>query len=217
MDLTVFGATGGTGGQLVRQALDRGHTVTAVVRDPARLDAGITGHSARTALRVVAVPDVTDAEALRGAITGRDAVLSGIGPSNHKSAGIATAATRSIVRAMDAEQVRRIVVISAAPVGPAAPDDSLLMRTVAIPGIRRVLRDVYADLAAMEQELQRSGLDWTSVRPPQLTDKPLTGHYRLAIGAPLAGRSIPRADLAHAMLSLLDDPASVKQTVGVAS
>ena len=217
MDLTVFGATGGTGGQLVRQALDRGHTVTAVVRDPARLDAAITGHSARTALRVVAVPDVTDAEALRGAIAGRDAVLSGIGPSNRKSAGIAAAATRSIARAMDAEQVRRIVVISAAPVGPSAPDDSLLMRTVAMPGIRRVLREVYADLAAMEQELQRSGLDWTSVRPPQLTDKPLTGHYRLAIGAPLAGRSIPRADLAHAMLSLLDDPASVKQTVGVAS
>ncbi|MET9253275.1 NAD(P)H-binding protein [Streptomyces sp. NPDC003717] len=209
MNLTVFGATGGIGRRLVRQALDAGHRVTAVVRDPARLE--VTGD----ALEVVRA-DLTDPEPLRAAVAGRDAVLSGLGARARKDAGVASRLTRSVLGAMEAEGVRRLLVVSAAPVGPAAEGEGALDR-VMLRVVSAVLRDVYADLRAMEAELARSSTDWTSVRPPRLQDKPLTGRYRTVVGGfPRAGRFIARADVAHAMLSMIDDGATVKQGVGVA-
>ncbi|MFF9155960.1 NAD(P)-dependent oxidoreductase [Streptomyces sp. NPDC014846] len=209
MNLTVFGATGGIGREIVRQALDAGHRVTAVVRDPARL--GVTGD----ALEVFRA-DLSDPDRLRTAVAGRDAVLSGLGPRTRKDAGVTTRLTRNVLRAMEAEGVRRLLVVSAAPVGPAPQDDGVLDRGVRSL-VSAVLKDVYADLRAMEAELARSDTDWTSVRPPRLQDKPLTGHYRTVVGgSPRAGRFIARADVAHAMLSMIDDKGTVGQGVGVA-
>lgn len=209
MRLTVFGATGGIGQEIVKQALASGHEVTAVVRDPARF--AVTG----AGLDVVKA-DLTDPESLRGAVAGRHAVLSGLGARKRSDAGITTRLTRSVLAAMESEGTRRLIVVSAAPVGPEAPGDGLLdrgMRSM----ISAILKDVYTDLRAMEAELAASATDWTSVRPPKLTDKPLTGTYRRVVGGnPKAGRTIARADVAHAMLACVDDPATVKQGVGVA-
>ncbi|MFD3481662.1 NAD(P)-dependent oxidoreductase [Streptomyces sp. NPDC058665] len=210
MRLTVFGATGGVGREIVRQALAAGHRVTAVVRDPARLE--VTGDR----LDVVTAASFDDPESLRAAVAGRDAVLSGVGPRGRKDAGIAAPVTRSILRAMDAEGVRRLLVVSAAPVGEVPPDEPLLGK-VALGVVKVVLRPVYDDLARMEEELARSGTDWTAVRPPQLLNKPVTGVYRAVVGAnPRGGNKIGRPDLAHAMLAMIDDPATVKRPVGVA-
>ncbi|MFF1376965.1 NAD(P)-dependent oxidoreductase [Streptomyces sp. NPDC058308] len=211
MKLTVFGATGGIGQEIVRQALTAGHKVTAVVRDPARLT--VTGEGLD-----VFRADVRDPTALRPAVAGRDAVLSGLGVRNRADAarGIATELTRSVLRALDAEGTRRLLVVSAAPVGP-EPADSPLLDRLMRPVISKILKDVYADLAVMEGELAASATDWTSVRPPKLLDKPLTGNYRTVVdGFPRAGRMIGRADVAHAMLAMIDDSATVKQAVGVA-
>ncbi|MFF7357666.1 MULTISPECIES: NAD(P)-dependent oxidoreductase [Streptomyces] len=209
MNLTVFGATGGIGREIVRQALGAGHRVTAVVRDPARLD--VTGD----ALRVVRA-DLADPEELRAAVRGQGAVLSGLGPRSRKDAGVATRLTRTILHAMEAEGVRRLLVVSAGPVGPAPADDGPLDRA-ARGLVSAILKDVYADLREMEAELARSGTDWTSVRPPRLQDKPLTGRYRTVVGGfPPRGRFIARADVAHAMLAMIDDQGTVKQGVGVA-
>ncbi|MCW2883071.1 MAG: NAD-dependent epimerase/dehydratase [Sphaerisporangium sp.] len=211
MKLTVFGATGGTGKEVVRQALDAGHQVAAVVRDPARL---AISHSA---LEVVTA-DVTDPDSLRPALAGREAVISALGPHSRKDVGIASTALGSILRAMDASEVRRLAVLSAVPVGPVPEGETLLYRSVALPLLRRILRDAYADLAVMEEEVRRSAVEWTIVRPPRLTDKPLTGNYRRAVGGNVPrGYTISRADVAHAMLALLDDPATVKQAVGLAN
>ncbi|GGS64175.1 NAD(P)-dependent oxidoreductase [Streptomyces cinerochromogenes] len=209
MKLTVFGATGGIGRELVRQALDAGHEVTAVVRDPARL--GVTGGR----LEVVR-SGLTDPEELRGAVRGRHAVLSGLGARSRKDAGVATRLTRTVLAAMEAEGVRRLLVVSAGPVGPAPVGDGPLDR--AVRGlVSAILKDVYADLREMEAELARSGTDWTSVRPPRLQDKPLTGRYRTVVGGfPPRGRFIARADVAHAMLSMIDAEETLKQGVGVA-
>ncbi|MGW7241792.1 NAD(P)-dependent oxidoreductase [Streptomyces sp. NPDC054804] len=208
MNLTVFGATGGIGREIVRQALASGQRVTAVVRDPARLT--VTGPG----LEVVRA-DLADAEALRPAVAGRDAVLSGLGPRGRGDAGVAARLTRTVLAAMQAEGVRRLVVVSAGPVGP-EPADGLLDRT-ARGLVGRILKPVYDDLREMEAELSGSGTDWTSVRPPRLQDKPLTGAYRTVIGGfPAKGRFIARADVAHAMLSMIEDAATVKQGVGVA-
>ncbi|MFF7383562.1 NAD(P)H-binding protein [Streptomyces griseoluteus] len=209
MRLTVFGATGGVGGEIVRQALDAGHEVTAVVRDPARL--AVTGER----LRVVRA-DLSEPEAVRGAVAGRDAVLSGLGARSRKAAGVTARLTRAVLAAMAAEGVRRLVIVSAAPVGPAPEDDGPLDRALRSV-VSAVLRDVYADLRETEAELARSTAEWTSVRPPRLLDRPLTGRYRTVTGGfPRAGRTIGRADVAHAMLAALGDPATVRQGVGVA-
>ncbi|EST31023.1 NAD(P)-dependent oxidoreductase [Streptomyces roseochromogenus] len=209
MNLTVFGATGGIGREIVRQALGAGHRVTAVVRDPARLD--VTGD----ALEVFRA-DLTDPEELRAAVRGQDAVLSGLGARSRKDAGVTTRLTRTVLRAMEAEGVRRLLVVSAAPVGPAPEGDGPLDR--AMRGVvSAVLKDVYTDLRGTEAELARSSTDWTSVRPPRLQNKPLTGRYRTVVGGfPRKGRFIARADVAHAMLAMIDDEGTVKQGVGVA-
>ncbi|MEV0439067.1 NAD(P)H-binding protein [Streptomyces spectabilis] len=211
MRITVFGASGGIGGEIVRQGLAAGHEVTAVVRDPARLTA------AGDRLEVVR-SDLTDAKELRGAVAGRDAVLSGLGARGNADAraGIATRLTVPVLRAMEAAGVRRLLLVSAAPLGRAAERDPLVDRaTMAV--VSRVFKAVYADLRAMEGELARSATDWTSVRPPRLLDQPLTGTYRTAVGHnPRSARQIGRADVAHAMLTMIDDPATVRQGVGVA-
>ncbi|MEW2510039.1 NAD(P)H-binding protein [Streptomyces sp. NPDC046870] len=209
MKLTVFGATGGIGRELVRHALVAGHEVTAVVRDPARL--AVTGDR----LEVVR-SGLSGSEELRPAVRGRDAVLSGLGARSRRDAGVATRLTRTVLGAMEAEGVRRLLVVSAAPVGPAPAHDGPLDRAVRRL-VSAVLKDVYADLRGMEAELARSGTDWTSVRPPRLQDKPLTGHYRTVVGGfPPRGRFIGRADVAHAMLAMIDAGETLKQGVGVA-
>ncbi|WP_200208416.1 NAD(P)-dependent oxidoreductase [Micromonospora coerulea] len=222
MKLTIVGATGGIGRHLVDQAVAAGDDVTAVVRDPAKL--------ADVPVRVIAADLATaDPATLRAAFTGTDAVLSGLGPRSSADAGIATRGTRAVVEAMTAAGVRRIVVVSAAPVGVVPspgrprpprrdPGDGPLMRYLLGPAIRRVLRRHYADLALMEEVLRDSGLDWTVVRPPRLTDKPLTGAYRTAYGSNVrGGLTVSRADVAHAMRHLLARPESVGRTVGIAN
>jgi uncharacterized protein YbjT (DUF2867 family) len=212
MKLTVFGATGGIGGHVVRQALEAGHTVTAVVRDRARLAV-----PDRPGLRVVTVAGLTEPGPLEPALQGADAVVSGVGPSARKQAGVTTVATRAIIGAMAATGVRRIVAVSAVPVGPIPDDEAFIRRRIAYPVIGRLLRPVYDDLAAMEGDLRRSGTEWTVVRPPRLDDKPLTDRYRMVIGANVSnGAFVSRAQVAHAMLALLADPRSIGQAVGVA-
>ncbi|MCQ9134064.1 NAD(P)-dependent oxidoreductase [Streptomyces hilarionis] len=209
MRFTVFGATGGIGREVVRQALGAGHEVTAVVRDPAGL--GVTGEG----LEVVRA-DLTDPRPLRAAVAGRDAVLSGLGARRRKDAGVAARLTRTVLTALEAEGVRRLLVVSAAPVGPAAEDDGALDRALRSL-VSAALKDVYADLREMESELARSATDWTVVRPPRLQNKPLTGSYRTAVGGfPPRGRFIGRADVAHAMLAMVTNTGTVKQGVGVA-
>ncbi|MCX4818694.1 NAD(P)H-binding protein [Streptomyces sp. NBC_01142] len=210
MRLTVFGATGGIGQEIVRQGLAAGHQVTAVVRDPARLT--VTGGGLE-----VCTAALDDPEALRPAVAGRDAVLSGIGPRTTKQVGVASGLTRVILRALDAEGVRRFLAVSAAPVGPVPENETFFLRYVGTPLISRILRKHYDDLRIMENDLRSSAADWTSVRPPRLVDVPVTGVYRRAVGAnPRGGSKIGRADVAHAMLAMIDDPATLKQAVGVA-
>jgi len=80
-----------------------------------------------------------------------------------------------------------------------------------------VLRKHYADLARMEDVIRDSGLDWTVVRPPRLTDKPVTGAYRMAYGQNLRGGFfISRADVAHHMLRVLEQPETIGQIIGIA-
>ena len=221
MKLTIFAATGGIGRQAFDQAVAAGHDVTAVVRNPGKL-AG----QARIVRADLAAPDPAVLEA---AVDGADAVLSGLGPRSMSEAGIASAGTRAIVAAMQAAGTRRIVVVSAAPIStvpsPARPNppkhdpgDGFFMRHVFSHIAKTAFRKHYADLALMEDILADSGLDWTVVRPPRLTDKPLTGSYRTALGRNIRGGFlVSRADVAHLMLRVVEQPETIKQAIGMAS
>ncbi|KOU87388.1 MULTISPECIES: NAD(P)-dependent oxidoreductase [unclassified Streptomyces] len=216
MRITVFGATGGVGREVVRQALDAGHEVTAVVRDPARL--AVPAHER---LLVATVTDVTDVETVLPVVSGRDAVVSALGAANNKQAKakpVAGPALAAITAAMDRAGVRRLSAVSAAPVGRLPDGEGLFTRAVVYPLLRRLLRDLYADLADMEAAVAASGTQWTVVRPPMLRNTPRTGTYRRAIDANVpGGRVIPRADVADALLTALTDPSCTGRAVGVAS
>jgi len=220
MKLTIVAATGGIGRHLLEQSLAAGHDVTAVVRNPKSL---------AQAARVVVV-DLAAAEgaALQSAVRGADAVLSGLGARSPADAGVAWQGTRALVEAMRATAVRRIVVVSAAPISTVPspgrphpprrdPGEGFFMRNLMTPLIQRVLRAHYADLAHMEDVLRASDLDWTVVRPPRLTDGPLRRVYRTAPERNLRrGLTVSRADVAHYMLRTLADPATARQAMGVA-
>jgi putative NADH-flavin reductase len=211
MKLTVLGATGGIGKQLVSHALADGHRVTAVVRDPARLP---VRHERLTVVR----GDALDPASLTAALDGSDAVVSGMGQAGrHDPLKPASTSARAAITAMADTGVRRILVTSAAPLNRAGTGDSLPTRLVASPLLWAILREVYLDLEAMEGALRASGLDYTLVRPPKLTDKPGTGHYRHAIEASPGGFSIARADVARAMVDFVTDPATFGHAVGVSS
>jgi putative NADH-flavin reductase len=220
MKLTVFAATGGIGRQLVAQALHAGHDVTAVVRDPTKLPT--------TGVRAVTADLNTPAhDALAAAVDGADAILSGLGPRSKSDDGIASRGTRAIVHAMQTTGTRRLVVVSAALVGPMPspgrprppkhdPGDGFFMRHLLGPLATALQRTNITDLAVMEDAVRDSDLDWTIVRPPQLSDKPLTGAYRVAHAQNLRrGLHISRANVAHLMLRTLEQPESIRHVIGI--
>ena len=211
MKITVFGATGGVGREVVAQALKRDYAVTAVVRDESRLAVR------DPELRIVTVSALDDPGILIPAIRGSDAVLSAVGPRGRRGGPVASTSIRAILAAMDACSTRRFVGVSAAPVGPTPDGEGLLNPWVLLPIVKAVLGDVYADLGQMEVLLAASDIDWTVVRPPRLVDKPLTGEYRSVVGGNVArGSKISRADVAHAMLDTLELPETAKKPIGLA-
>lgn len=221
MKITIFAATGGIGREILRQAVRAGHDVTAVVRNPNAVTEDVPVIAAD-----LASPDPAR---LESAVAGADAVLSGLGPRPVSQTGITSRGTAAIVAAMQAAGARRLLVVSAAPIGTVPsprrpepprrdPGDGIVMRTVLTPMIKTLFRKHYADLALMEDVVSTSDLDWTIVRPPRLTNKPLTGEYRTALGRNLRrGMTISRADVAHLMLDFATRDEAIGQTVGVAN
>lgn len=209
MRMAIFGASGGTGGHLVTQGLAAGHTLVALARDPARV---ATAHDR---LRVVQ-GDVYDPAAVEAVVDGSDGVVVSLTPTQGDHRGFFAAATDNIVTAMERSGTHRMVAISAAPLAPDGPDDTLPYRVLIKPLLRRFLRDLYTGMEVMEQRLRDSDLQWTVLRPPRLTDKPATGRYRTAVNGTLRrGYLLSRADLADAALAALGDVGTARATVGV--
>jgi putative NADH-flavin reductase len=205
--LLVFGASGGTGRQIVAQALAKNIAVTAFLRNPARLGV-VHDH-----LRYVQ-GDVGDAGAVAGALPGHDAVVSALGvgtPLKHDQ--VVIDGVRNIVRAMEAARVRRLIYLSFIGVRDSRAAAGFLIRHVAkIP-----LRHEIADHEAKEALVRESALDWTIVRPPKLTDGQPTGRYRT--GDDITARSIfptlSRADVAAFMIQQVTDAAFVRKAARV--
>jgi len=209
--ILVLGATGGTGQQLVSQALEQGHLVTALVRNPERM----TTTSERVRVLVGSVTD--DGEPLAAAAHNQDVVISALGVgSSLKSGGLIARAMPAIVRAMESEGVRRLIFTSAYGVGQTMRDIPFIPRIL----IRSLLKDLYTDKNVGEDELRRSGnqIDWTLVYPVTLTNGPRTGRYRAGERLTLHGLPrISRADVAEFILTQVEDATYLRKGVLVSS
>ncbi|KJE25219.1 putative NADH-flavin reductase [Frankia torreyi] len=212
MKLLIFGPTGGTGARLVTQALQAGHDVTAVARHPDRVPAG---EHAR--LTVIAA-DILAPPGWKAAVGGQDAVLSCLGSTERRHpTTVYSQGAAAIIDAMRDAGVRRLVCLSSAGLD-VAPGTALPQRLVTTVVIRRLYRHGYADMTIMERLLAASGLDWTVIRAPMLTDGPFTGRYRTAVDQHLVKpKAVSRADLAHYMLTHLADRESWQKTVHISS
>ncbi|WP_329496704.1 NAD(P)-dependent oxidoreductase [Kitasatospora herbaricolor] len=219
MRLALFGATGGTGAQLLAQALAAGHQVTAVVRDPTRVArpaATGAGSTAAPGGLTLVRGDALDPGAWAHALAGQDAVLSCLGSTDRRRpTTVYSQGTRNIVAAMREAGVGRLLCLSSAGLE-IAPGTPLPQRLVTRLVVQRLYRHGYADMARMEGLLRGSDTAWTVVRPPMLTDGPPHRRYRTAVDAPLTdARSLSRADLAHYLLTRVDDRSTWRAVVEI--
>ena len=195
--ILVLGTTGGTGCLIVGQALERGHQVTALVRSPEKAK-GLKGAK-------LVVGDVRDEKAVREALKGQDAVVSALGTpaSPFREVTLLSTATRTLVDAMKAEHVSRLLCITGMGAGDSAGHGGFLFNNVIFP---LLLKKVYADKNRQEAIVRNSGLDWVLVRPSVLNDK--RGGQTIRALTDLSnfhGGSISREDVARFVLDQLRD------------
>jgi len=209
--VTVVGATGPTGKELVRRAILSGHEVTAVARRPEAVD---YTHPHLTTTR----GDVLDPAWSGAELAGSDAVLSALGARQMgRPTHVYSQGTVSVIGAMQRTGVKRLIAISALPVEPDSYKSGL-ERQVVHPLLHSFFGAGYDDMRRMEAELERSPIEWTVFRPPRLRNRRHRGSYRTAVGRRLpAAWSLARTDLADAMLAAIDDSTLVHQAVAIAS
>jgi putative NADH-flavin reductase len=205
MKIVVFGASGGTGRELVRQGLAQGHEVTVFVRNPTAFTGGDGLH--------VVVGDALDAKAVALAIRGQDAVLSALGGTLSDDT-LLPESMGHILEAMQQAGVRRLIVLGASGVWPgAAKRLSAVARGFLHVIEATVLKKVFRAQRAMQMRIQASDADWTVVQPPRLVNHPGKGKFRVdAEALPAGGTTIARADVATFMLAQLNTTAWVRRS-----
>jgi putative NADH-flavin reductase len=206
MRLAVLGATGGIGGHVLTRALGAGYTVHALARRPGALPpaAGLA----------VTRGDALDGGAVADVIAEADVVVSALGPRGAASPSLLAGAAANMVAAMEKSGTRRLICVSAAGafVG-GDPHASRLVKVI----LPRVLARQFADTRQMEDLVRRTDLDWTMVRPTRLTDRPVTGRYRVSPDYPARGGwKIARADVAHFIAGLLAEGGWVRSAPALA-
>ncbi len=207
MRITVIGASGGTGEQVVRQALEQGHLVSAFSRNPAKL--GIEHPNLKL------VPgDALQLAAVEQAIKGSDAVICTLGTPASDKSKLRTEGTKRIIQAMQSQGVKRLICLSSLGFGDSRPMMPFVLKYFIVPFI---LKHVMADHESQEAAIQQSELNWTIVRPGYLGDGPATGAYKYGFpyDKSVKIKKITRADVAHFMLRQLQDDTYHKKTVGI--
>ncbi|MEM6996083.1 MAG: SDR family oxidoreductase [Myxococcota bacterium] len=207
MKIVIFGATQGVGRKLVDLALSRNHHVTAFGRSASGLDIQHEN------LRVVQ-GDVFDAAAVEAAVAGQDVVMCALGAPALRSTRIRELGTQAVIDAMKKTGVERLLCVSVLGVGDSRGNLTFFLKHLLFP---LYLRKAVADHERQEAAVRASGLAWTIVRPPTLTDGPATGAYQHGFGAddgPFALK-VARADVANFMLDQMARPTYVGRTPAI--
>ncbi len=202
MNLLVLGAGGGVGGEVVKQALERGHSLRTLMRPGREVEFEESVH--------VVVGDLFAPDELDPVMEGADAVVSTIGmqrknPKNPWSSSISSKTltsdcARAITASMKRTGVKRVVALSAAGVGDSASKLNMAMDFILA---TTMIGDAYADLFRMEEIYRGSGLDWLCPRPTRLVPGRRTEDVRIVERFGTAA-AISRADVAYWILEALD-------------
>jgi putative NADH-flavin reductase len=199
----IIGATGGTGQILLDKALEQGHEVTALARNPSAV-------APRDYRPRVLAGNALDPEAVGVAVAGQDAVLSALGTRSTKPTTLFSASTANLVGAMKKHGVCRLVCVTGIGTGDSRGHGGFLYDRVLLPF---VVRNQYEDKDRQEDIIKRSGLEWVIVRPARLTNEAATGEYQVFLsGDSYRATTISREDVAAFMLAQLTEDRYVHQT-----
>lgn len=203
MHIALFGATGGTGRQVLQQALEQGHRVQALVRDPAKLPIDREGIAP-------IVGDCLDQAAVNDCVRGTAAVICVLG-TRAGAAPVEAGGTSTILRAMQIHGVRRLIAVTSMGVGDSADQMPLVFKLI----MQLTLKKVMAAKEEQERLIRASDLDWTIVRPGGLTDGPRTGAYAAGLEKSIRARRVSRADVAAFVLKQLTDEQFLRKTPAI--
>ncbi len=189
MKIVVFGATGKTGQEIVKQSLAQGYEVTAFARDPSKMTLEHGGLKIMTG-------DIYEFTAVTRAILGQDAVICSLGTSELGKTTVRSEGTANIIRAMKENHVKRLVVVTAMGVAESWSTLSFVNKLF----FATLLRNTRQDHEKQEVVVKESDLDWTIIRPSGLTDTQLTESYDIGENILAKTSKIARADVAHAII-----------------
>ena len=204
MNIVVFGSTGKTGLEVVKQALAQGHTVRAFARTPAKL-------TLKDSRLEVMQGDVLDAATVEAAVRGQDAVVCALGGGPLRNTTLRSEGTRHLISAMKNQGVQRLVVVTSM----GTNESWKQLRAFAKVFFRFILSDVIKDHGKQEDLVRASGLLWTILRPSRLTDDPRTGAYTASTDLSVKAGRIARADVADFVMTCLAAGGHVGEAVAV--
>ena len=210
MKIVVFGATGGIGKHLVEQALERGHSVTAVARNPSAITASHPN-------LIVKRGNVYNCGEVADAIHNQDVVLSALGSKTPKQADLVTSTgVRNMLTAMQQVKVHNIIAVSSIGVGD-PKEYTWWLRALLIDFLYKMLAPhQLADINAMERELMQSEMNWVIVRPTTLTNGRRRGRYHVSSDSKRGIRLyVSRADVADVMLNLAETASRKREILHV--
>jgi len=207
-NILVFGASGGTGLEVVEQALEAGHKVTAILRHPDKFPIR------HEQLRIIK-GDVLNSITYENTFFGMDVVISCLGTRNREATVVYSQGVTNILQAMQKVGMDRIICLSAGAVE-IAPNTSFLMKFLIKNILQKLFKYSYADMLLMEGILHGSNQNWTVIRPPRLMNGDKTGKYRTSINEFIPNMSsLNRADLADYIIHHLDDEKTYKSKVEI--
>jgi putative NADH-flavin reductase len=208
LKLLIFGATGGTGQQVVAQSLQKGYHVTVVVRNP-------TSFSLQHPFLTIVKGDVLQPLTFETAMRGQDVVVSCLGVAKNVPTTVYSEGIKNITNSMLKVGVQRILCISAGAVE-VSPKSTWMMQFIIKNILQRLFKHLYVDMRLMETYLKTTHLNWTIIRPPWLRDTQPTGIYRTSINDYIDNASkLSRADLADYIVKHLTDVKTYKGTVEI--
>jgi putative NADH-flavin reductase len=203
MKVLIIGATGGTGRILLARALEQGHQVTALARNPSAV-------APRDYRPRVLRGNALDPEAVEAAVAGQDAVLSVLGTRSRKPTALFSTSTANLVDAMKKHGVRRLVCLTGIGAGDSKGHGGFLYDRVLLPF---VVKNQYEDKDRQEEIIRRSGLEWVIVRPARLTNTSAKGEYQVFLsGDSYRATTISREDVSAFILAQLSEDRYLHQT-----
>jgi uncharacterized protein YbjT (DUF2867 family) len=210
MKVAVFGATGHVGNLFVELALNAGHEIVAYVRNPKKMRIQNPKIS-------LVVGDLLNAEKIDEAIKGADAVVSVIGPLGRQDTLIFAPAYERIIDSMKKNGVKRLIALGT-PSVPDAHDRFNFIFWALTFGVGLIIHHGYTDMKTLGQDIRESGLDWTIVRVPLLTNRPKKGNVKVGyFGAGVDWPRLTRADFADFLVKQLTDRTHVGKAPAISN